>query len=310
MSITSLKLASAELMSHSKTNSDETKYPNGFAAMSFERIKSAILEDELCFQYQPEVDLATGEILGFEALVRWNHPEHGLLSPAAFLPAIEMHSLQSELGRWGIDTALQQLSSWSKQGIDTSVSVNISPSYLASDGFVTDLECAFVKNTNVSPSRLGLELLESSEIESMSIALNAMKKASDVGVWFAIDDFGTGYSSLSYLRELPSNLIKIDKSFVSGMCKDVADLKIVSAIVGLSKALGKRVIAEGVETQAHCDALLSVGCNLAQGYGIARPMSAARVTAWISKYSSSEVGATNRRLSTVDLKSSYSMATI
>ncbi|MFT7235853.1 MAG: diguanylate cyclase (GGDEF)-like protein/PAS domain S-box-containing protein, partial [Methylophagaceae bacterium] len=243
-------------------------------------IRSAMSRREFVLYYQPKVNMNTGEVVGAEALIRWQHPERGLVPPLAFLPAIEGHAISLELGDWVIDTALNQISHWCSMGLQMPVSVNISAYQLQYDNFTTRLAALLEDHPEVNPHFLELEILETSALNDIKKVSDTMNACLDLGVRFALDDFGTGYSSLTYLKRLPAHLIKIDQSFVRGMLEDADDLSIVEGVVGLAKAFQLEVIAEGVETIDHGLSLLQLGCELAQGYGIARPMPADDLPEW------------------------------
>ena len=248
---------------------------------SIEHIKAALDNREFVLYYQPKVNMTTGEVIGVEALIRWQHPEHGLIPPIEFLPIIEDHTINIELGEWVIDTALSQIEAWKAVGLDIPISVNVSALQLQQTNFVSRLEELLAAHTTVEPHFLELEILETSAIGDIVQVSTVMDRCLNLGVRFALDDFGTGYSSLTYLRRLPANLIKIDQVFVRDMLIDPDDLAIVEGVVGLAKAFGREVIAEGVETIEHGKALLQIGCELAQGFGIARAMRASDIPEWI-----------------------------
>ena len=243
-------------------------------------IRSALGRREFVLHYQPKVNMRTGEVIGVEALIRWQHPERGLVPPLEFLPAIEGHAISLELGEWVIDTALNQISQWQNMALQMPVSVNISAYQLQYDNFATRLAALLTAHPEVNPHYLEFEILETSALNDIKKVSDTMNACLDLGVRFALDDFGTGYSSLTYLKRLPAHLIKIDQSFVLGMLEDADDLSIVEGVVGLAKAFQLEVIAEGVETIDHGLSLLQLGCELAQGYGIARPMPADELPEW------------------------------
>jgi EAL domain-containing protein (putative c-di-GMP-specific phosphodiesterase class I) len=239
---------------------------------------------EFVLHYQPKVNMHTSEVIGVEALIRWQHPVRGLVPPLDFLPAIEGHTVSLELGEWVIDTALSQINQWRSIGIHLPISVNISAYQLQQDNFITRLEGLLAAHSDVNPHDLELEILETSALSDISQVSATMNACHELGVRFAIDDFGTGYSSLTYLRRLPAHMIKIDQSFVRDMLEDADDLAIIKGVVELAKAFHREVIAEGVETIEHGVALLKLGCELAQGYGIARPMPSGDIPEWISSW--------------------------
>ncbi|MGP1684202.1 MAG: putative bifunctional diguanylate cyclase/phosphodiesterase, partial [Giesbergeria sp.] len=248
------------------------------------RIAQALHGAELVLHYQPKVNLRTGEVFGMEALLRWQHPEQGLLGPQHVLPLVEDTDLVVEIGEWVIEQALMQMRRWTDAGMLWQVSVNIAAPHFHRPQFVQRLKDILYTCPEVCPSRLELEILESAALEDMQYMRRMMQSCQALGVRFALDDFGTGYSSLSYLKRLPAETIKIDQSFVRGILEDADDLTLVSAIVALATAFRRHVVAEGVETADHCAKLLELGCERAQGFGIARPMPAHEVLPWAREY--------------------------
>jgi EAL domain-containing protein (putative c-di-GMP-specific phosphodiesterase class I) len=210
--------------------------------------------------------------VGAEALIRWQHPEKGLLAPASFLPMIEDDPLAVEIGEWVIDTALSQMETWRAEGMAIPVSVNLGGRQMLQAGFVLRLRGILAAHPDIAPSQLELEVLETSALQDVTQAAQVIAACRDMGVSFSLDDFGTGYSSLTYLKRLPVARLKVDQSFVRDMLADPDDLAILEGVIGLARAFGHEVIAEGVETQAHGQVLLQLGCDMAQGFGIARPM--------------------------------------
>ncbi|MFN3437198.1 MAG: EAL domain-containing protein [Acidovorax sp.] len=249
------------------------------------RIAQALHAGELVLHYQPKVNLRTGQILGLEALLRWQHPEQGLLGPQHVLPLIEDIDLVVELGEWVLRQALAQMRQWTDAGMLWEVSVNIAAPHFHRPNFVQRLKDILHTCPEVSPTRLELEILESAALEDMQYMRRMMQSCQALGVRFALDDFGTGFSSLSYLKRLPAETIKIDQSFVRGILEDGDDLTLVSAIVALAAAFNRHVVAEGVETPEQCAKLLELGCERAQGFGIARPMPAQEVMGWARHHS-------------------------
>ncbi len=247
-------------------------------------VRSALDRREFLLHYQPKVNMNTGEVIGVEALIRWQHPVRGLVPPLEFLPAIEGHAISLELGEWVIATALSQINQWQSIGVNLPISVNISAYQLQQDNFTTRLSALLAAHPEVNPHYLEMEILETSALNDISQVSATMNACHELGVGFALDDFGTGYSSLTYLRRLPAHMIKIDQSFVRDMLEDEDDLAIVKGVVGLAKAFKREVIAEGVETIEHGVELLKLGCELAQGYGIARPMPSSGIPEWISNW--------------------------
>ncbi|MFT5706500.1 MAG: diguanylate cyclase (GGDEF)-like protein, partial [Oceanospirillaceae bacterium] len=251
---------------------------------SLSDVKRGLELNEFVLYYQPKVNMKTGRVKGVEALIRWQHPKRVLLEPASFLPIIENHPISLDIGEWVIDTALNQYSQWQLAGLSIPVSVNVSAYQLLEESFVAKLSAALAKHPKISPRCLELEILETSALEDMVKVSSIMQACSKIGVGFSLDDFGTGYSSLTYLKRLPANILKIDQSFVRDMLEDPDDRAIVRAVIGLANAFERQVIAEGVETIDHGIQLLAMGCELAQGYGIARPMPATEIAVWMSQW--------------------------
>jgi len=247
---------------------------------SLERIRHALTAGEFVLYYQPKVNMRTGTIIGAEALIRWQHPKKGLLLPTVFLPVIEDHPLAVDIGEWVIDTALAQMEIWQAAGLNIPVSVNVGARQLQQRDFVERLREMLVAHPTVRPGDLELEVQETSAMEDLSKISKVIDASRKIGVSFALDDFGTGYSSLTYLKRLPISMLKIDQSFVRVMLDDLDDLSIVEGVLGLVTAFRLQVIAEGVETVEHGTLLLQLGCDLAQGYGIAHPMPAHQLPAW------------------------------
>jgi diguanylate cyclase (GGDEF)-like protein/PAS domain S-box-containing protein len=251
---------------------------------SLERIRSALSEREFVLYYQPKANMRTGTVIGAEALIRWQHPEKGLLPPAVFLPVIEDHPLAVELGEWVIDSALGQMDIWRADGLDIPVSVNVGIFQLQHADFVERLRQILAKHQNFKPGDLEMEVLETSALDNLARISQVIGDCRKIGVTFALDDFGTGYSSLTYLKRLPVTQFKIDQGFVRDMLGDPDDLAILDGVIGLAASFRKQVIAEGVETTEHGEMLLRLGCELAQGYGIARPMPAHMLTDWAADW--------------------------
>ncbi len=248
-------------------------------------VEDAFTRREFCLYYQPKVNMKTGEVIGAEALIRWNHPERGILPPSEFLPIIMGTHLEAQVGRWVIEQALDQLDQWRKQGLNLQVSINISPRHLQSPGFYGELDAALAKHPDVYSRKLELEVLESSAMDNLHEISRVIDECFNLlGVPFALDDFGTGYSSLTHMRHLQASTVKIDQSFVRDMVDDPDDFAIVEGVIGLSKAFRREVIAEGVETAAHGQILISMDCHLGQGYAIARPMPAEALPAWVETW--------------------------
>lgn len=245
------------------------------------RIEEGLMNGEFSLYYQPKVDLRKGCVVGMEALIRWHHPDRGLVAPADFLPLIEDHDLIVRLGEWVIETALRQMDEWRALGLELSVSVNVAGRHLLATNFVQHLRGALGNHPDAA-RKIELEILETSALEDMAKVSRIIDQCREMGVSCALDDFGTGYSSLTYLKRLPAATIKIDQSFIREMVTDPNNLVIVQGVLGLASAFQRHVVAEGVETAEHGKLLMQLGCDYAQGYGIAKPMPAAQVPAWIS----------------------------
>ncbi len=252
---------------------------------TLERIKQALESGEFELYYQPKVDMRDGTVLGAEALLRWNHPEQGMVLPGEFLPIVEESDFAIQLGEWVLDEALRQLALWNDAGFTTAVSVNISGHHFHEERFAQRLKAMLEEYASVKPSQLELEVLESTALEDINLVSRVIEECRALGVAVSIDDFGTGYSSLTYLKRLPVDTLKIDQSFVRDMLDDIEDFAIVEGIIGLSQAFRRDVIAEGIESEEHGVMLLRLGCNAGQGYGIARPMPAGKFPGWAGQYS-------------------------
>lgn len=248
------------------------------------RVESALNGGELELHYQPKVDALTNTLSGVEALIRWKHPELGLRLPGEFLPTVSESRFEIDLGKWVLATAVAQLDTWRAAGLATRMSVNISARHLAHPDFVPHLTSVLAAHPDLDPGLLQLEVLESTTLTDLSRIARIMDACNDLGVSFAIDDFGTGFGSMSSLRRLPVRSIKIDRSIIHNMLNDEDDLATVQSMIGLAAAFRREVIAEGVETPRHRQALVKLGCHLVQGHGIARPMPAARMQRWMRAY--------------------------
>jgi predicted signal transduction protein with EAL and GGDEF domain len=251
------------------------------------RIQLGLNRNEFVLFYQPQVNLKSGEVVGAEALIRWQHPERGLVAPNDFLPLIEHHPLSVDLGEWVLNSALAQMTEWRRQGVLIPVSVNINSLHLRQLDFVERLEAILSLYPSIPNGQIELEIVETSSLENLEIVSETIDACRQLGVICSLDDFGTGYSSLSYLRRLPVEKLKIDMSFVRDMLVDPNDFAIVQGILGLAKSFGLAVIAEGVETPEHSEQLVKLGCDFGQGYGIARPMPAAAMPDWIRQWNES-----------------------
>ncbi len=248
------------------------------------RIRQALVAGEFELFYQPKVNLGDGALVGVEALLRWRHPERGLLTPDSFLPAIQSLAVSIDLGEWVIAEALAQMRRWGELGLRVPVSVNVGARQLQQPGFVERLQELLAAHPQLEPGMLEIEILESTVLSDTDQVQTVMERCRDLGVAFSLDDFGTGYSSLSHLRRLPVTVLKIDRSFVIDMFSDPEALAIVEGVIGLARALRRGVLAEGVESFQHIGLLRQLGCRHGQGYGIARPMPAHELSDWLQRW--------------------------
>ncbi len=252
-------------------------------------IKLALPNQEFVMHYQPKVNMYTGKVAGAEALIRWEHPEKGLVPPSEFIPIIEEDvSLTIALGEWVIDTSLQQIHEWQEKGLSIKVSVNISPKHMMQANFAERMSDLLSKHPSVSATLLELEITETAVIEDIDLIANTIKACREMGLSFALDDFGVGYSSLTYLRRLPVEVIKVDQSFVRDMLQDSDDMALVSSVISLGNSFGLDVVAEGVESPEHGVELMGMGCQYAQGYGISKPIDASAFYRWATEYQPDE----------------------
>ena len=246
-------------------------------------LRQAIVNEQFELHYQPKISLDNGEITGFEALVRWNHPVRGQVPPAEFIPLAEESALIVPLGRWVLDTACRQAVEWARNrpGLEPlTMSVNLSPLQFQQADLVTQVEQT-LRATGLAPACLTIEITETAVMEDIDVTVNRLHALKALGVKIAIDDFGTGYSSLAYLKRFPVDVLKIDQSFVSGLGITPVDTAIVSATITLAHTLGITVVAEGVETSDQRDRLLALACDRAQGYYFSKPIPAGDATALI-----------------------------
>ncbi|MET0050072.1 MAG: PAS domain S-box protein [Candidatus Thiodiazotropha sp.] len=253
---------------------------------AIKEFQRSLKESQLVLFYQPRINLRNAEIYSVEALVRWNHPLRGLVSPGEFLPLIRGNPLEIELDAWVLKTALTQHMLWRSQCLVLPVSINLSPQSVQQgsfSGFLADLLKQF---PDISPDQLELEVLETASFEDIEHVSRMMEDCRQMGIHFSLDDFGTGYSSLTYFHRLPISIVKVDQGFVRDMLADPRDHDIVEGVIRLAEALNRPVVAEGVESLSHGRELLKLGCHFAQGYGIARPMPADEVVTWAESWSS------------------------
>lgn len=249
---------------------------------SMEReLKLAIEDNQLELLYQPIMEYRRGEVLGVEALVRWNHPEKGFVSPSDFIPLAEETGLIVPLGKWVLDESARQVQDWIERGVGTySVAVNCSPVQFTRGNMISDIADT-LKKTGIAPNLLEVELTEKLFLHNIENGIQLLSAIKDLGVQVSIDDFGTGFSSLSYLKRLPADKLKIDQSFVGNLHKDKGDAAIVSAIVALGHNLGLSVVAEGVENEQQINILRGYKCNKAQGYFFCHPLNSDEFEQWL-----------------------------
>lgn len=244
-------------------------------------LRQALVRDEFCVYYQPIIDLKQDRISGFEALIRWQHPEQGLVLPDKFIAGLEETSLIIPVGMVVLKKACQQLKVWEKQGKpDLQISVNLSPLQFRKKSLLHDVESVLYQ-TGLSPLKLKLEITETLTMENLHQAVKLIKAFRSRGIELSIDDFGTGYSSLSYLQQFPVNNLKIDRAFVNLLESDVNNLQIIRAIIYLGKALGMSITAEGIETASQVAQLKQLNCEFGQGYYFAQPMSAEEASEYL-----------------------------
>lgn len=283
-----------QLLRHAEAAGQMAKHQGGGAIHPFDEemqaraLRRAEIEDglrgaadrnELVLHFQPEVSLRTNDIVAVEALVRWQHPEWGLVAPGEFVPVAETSNLILELGRWVLTTAMDQAARWRSQFGDHApvVAINISARQFLQDDFV-ELVASTMEHTGADPGDVCLEITEGVLMDDVDLTVATLRRLKALGVQLAVDDFGTGYSSLSYLRRFPIDVLKVDQSFVRGLGYDPEDSAIVQAVVHMGRALQLTTVAEGVETAHHLIELRELDCDIAQGYHFARPRPADTVT--------------------------------
>ena len=246
-------------------------------------LRQAMDQDELALFFQPQIDVASGRLVGAEALLRWDHPRHGMVSPDEFVSLAEQTGLIRPLTRWVIGKALKQLSVWQENGLDIGLSVNLSPRNLHEEGFANSI-AEVMKRRGLRPELITLEITEDAIMTDPERALAAIRLLKESGVRLAIDDFGTGYSSLAYLKALPVDELKIDKSFVMHMSDDRNDEVIVRSTIDLAHNLGLSVVAEGVESELHLQTLRDLGCDVGQGFHFGRPLRIEEFHQWMKNF--------------------------
>jgi predicted signal transduction protein with EAL and GGDEF domain len=247
-------------------------------------LRGAIERGEMCLHYQPQVALATGHIVGVEALLRWNHPERGLLAPSTFIPVAERTGSIVALGEWVIDEACRQMREWNDLGLSPGLTaINVSASQFKAGSDVRDFIATSVENWGVSPAMLEIELTESVLMEVTRQHNDSLDRLRDLKVRIAIDDFGTGYSSLTYLTNYPVNRLKIAQELVFGVITDRRNATVVRAAIRLAAELGIECVAEGIETSKQAAFLVEAGCAFGQGYYFSRPLDVEQMTALLRK---------------------------
>lgn len=263
-------------------------------------ISAGIANGDFVLFYQPKVNMVTGKVIGAEALVRWQHPEQGLLFPDQFLPDLQGDPLMNRLGEFVLESALQQIQCWALQGLHIPVSINVDSLQIADPEFMNHLRSQLARYPLLPPGCLEVEILESSALDNIELANSFISDCNQLGVKVALDDFGTGYSTLTHLKHLPASTLKIDKSFVIDMLNDPDDLAILDAVIGLAEAFQKHTLAEGVESEDHGAFLISLGCYLGQGYGIAKPMPSDQLADWIKYWTPPESWTRRQRAQSYD----------
>jgi diguanylate cyclase (GGDEF)-like protein len=264
-------------------------------------IRHGLLAGEFVLFYQPKIHLTSGEVIGYEALIRWQHPQRGLLPPVTFIPLLDKHPMAITLGDWVIEAALAQLAQWNAQSMRTAVSVNIDSLQLHDPDFSDRLQRQLRAQPTVQPNQLELEILETGAMENMAHVSALVGQLQHLGLECSLDDFGTGYSSLTFLKQLTAHTIKIDQSFVRGMLDDVEHASIVNSVLDMARNFDRRALAEGIETEAHGQALIEFGCEYGQGYAIARPMPAAAVPHWKSQWRTPQAWADSEAVGLQDI---------
>ncbi|WP_050799489.1 EAL domain-containing protein [Thiocapsa marina] len=248
------------------------------------RIREAIEGDELRLHVQPRVDMRSGRVVGVEALVRWEHPERGLLPPGEFLPLMEGDELLHDLDWWVMDRALRLLEDWRSAGLDLTMSLNLSACSLQDTGFVAALQEMLAQHPSIDPAHLLFEIIESEALRDIETTASVIRACAVLGVQFALDGFGNGYASLTDFRCLPAQVVKIDQTVVRDILRSRDGRNLVKGVIGIANAFQREVIAEGVESAAHGLLLMDLGCTLAQGYGIADPMAPEQLASWIKGF--------------------------
>jgi EAL domain-containing protein (putative c-di-GMP-specific phosphodiesterase class I) len=264
---------------------DETMNAQALERLELEAdLRQALERGEFRVYYQPKMALASGQLEGMEALVRWEHPRRGLVSPAAFIPLAEETGLIRPLGQWVLEESCRQTKRWHDQmpGLALVTSVNLSARQFQQPTLVADVAAA-LQQSGVRPEHIQLEITESAAMEDAEAAVATLQQLKNLGVQLAIDDFGTGYSSLAYLKRFPVDALKIDRAFVSGLYQGSEDASIVNAVASLGHALNLSIVAEGIETADESRHVHALGCEVGQGYYFAKPLSVAEAEAFLAR---------------------------
>jgi EAL domain-containing protein (putative c-di-GMP-specific phosphodiesterase class I) len=247
-------------------------------------ISTALDNKEFFLYFQPQVNMVQGSIIGMEALIRWQSPEHGVVLPSEFMPLVENSELATSVGCFVLRNAVAQIAEWHELGFNWRMCINISPRHLEHPNFIDDLKTVLNSYPNVAPDMIELEIVESAALEDIEKVIRIMKTVREIGVHFALDDFGTGHASLTYLRRLPVRTLKIDRSFVRDMLVAPSDLIMVEGISSLAHTFDHEVLAEGVDNLQLGALLVQIGCSLAQGFAISHPMPANMVVSWAQRW--------------------------
>ena len=285
-----MRCADIAMYKAKQTNNSYMQYSKDIDNHSSDRLmlmndlRSAIYENQLVLHFQPKINIQDNSHFGYEALLRWNHPTRGLVSPAEFIPFAEVSSLIHPLTMWVLDNSMRQSREWSEQGFNYNISINLSTRNLLDESLPDDI-LILLNKYGVDPATFEIEVTESAVMTEPKSALRTLQRLFDLGVIISIDDFGTGYSSLSYLRKMPIHKLKIDQSFVKGMGLNQEDRIIVESTINLAHNLGLKVVAEGVENKEVLEILYELGCDEAQGYYISHPLPIEEVKKLVFKLS-------------------------
>lgn len=263
---------------------DRNKQPDHSRQLTLETaLHQALRQNQFVLHYQPQLNLQTNTIIGVEALVRWQHPEMGMISPAEFVPIIEEMDLIHAFGDWILRSAINQAKNWHDQGLSIRVGINLSARQFLRNDLVSNINQA-IRDAQLPPALLDLEITEGIAMQNPNAALQTLEALKSTGVTIAIDDFGTGYSSLEYLQKFPLDYIKIDRAFIKDMTVNAGDQAIVRAIIAIAKSMNRQIIAEGIENAEEAAMLMKMGCQEIQGYYISKPINAAETQAFIEHY--------------------------